>query len=163
MKLRKKTLDAIHSILTDWHGADEAGNVMVEFHPRPLGIGVLVDSVVAKALPPWERNLNELRLSWTEIAGAETARRCRVSHLNEGVLYIEVFHPACRMALDTPKIKTVLLEKARARLGGANCRELKFIPVGRSAPAPLLRTEKGAPSRKERTKGGITPDLPLQD
>ena len=100
MKIRKKTLDAIHSMLTEWHGMEEAGNSLVNFHPQPVGIDSLLDKIVARAVPPWERKLNEIKLSWAELAGNETARRCQVSHLNDGVLYIEVFHPAYRMALD---------------------------------------------------------------
>lgn len=121
MKIRKKTLDAIHSMLTEWHGMEEAGNSLVNFHPQPVGIDSLLDKIVARAVPPWERKLNEIKLSWAELAGNETARRCQVSHLNDGVLYIEVFHPAYRMALDTPKIKSMMLEKVQKLLGAANC------------------------------------------
>ena len=134
MKIRKKTLDAIHSILTEWHGDEGAANSLVEFHPQPLPIDSLLDKVVARALPPWERKLNEIRLAWNDVVGIEIARRCRVSHLNEGVLYLEIFHPAYRMALDTPKIRAVILEKAVHVLGAEYCRDVKFIPAGRSGP-----------------------------
>lgn len=162
MKIRKKTLDAIHSMLTEWHGSEEARNSLVNFHPQPVGIDSLLDKIVARAVPPWERKLNEIKLSWAELAGNETARRCRVSHLNDGVLYIEVFHPAYRMALDTPKIKAMMLEKVQKLLGTANCRELKFIPVGRTDPGASPCRKASLPSLKPRkSKEKYTPDLPL--
>ena len=162
MKIRKKTLDAIHSMLAEWHGMEEAGNSLVNFHPQPVGIDSLLDKIVARAVPPWERKLNEIKLSWAELAGNETARRCQVSHLNDGVLYIEVFHPAYRMALDTPKIKSMMLEKVQKLLGAANCRELKFIPVGRTAPGASLCRRTAPPSPKvQEKKEKYPPDLPL--
>ncbi len=162
MKIRKKTLDAIHSMLTEWHGAEEANNSLVNFHPQPVGIDSLLDKIVARAVPPWERRLHEVKLSWAELAGSETARRCQVSHLNDGVLYIEVFHPAYRIALDTPKIKSMMLEKVQKLLGAANCRELKFIPVGRTAPAAAHGGKSFPPAAKEKEKREkYTPDLPL--
>ena len=63
MKIRKKTLDAIHSMLTEWHGMEEAGNSLVNFHPQPVGIDSLLDKIVARAVPPWERKLNEIKLA----------------------------------------------------------------------------------------------------
>ena len=162
MKIRKKTLDAIHSILTEWHGEEGAANSLVEFHPQPLAIDSLVDKIVARAVPPWERRLNELRKLWGELVGDDSAKRCRVSHLNEGVLYIEIFHPAYRMALDTPKIRGMILEKAVSVLGAANCRELKFIPAGRSGPVvqPVRRRTPSSGIAAEKKKP-CTPDLPL--
>ena len=162
MKITKKTLDAIASMLSEWHGEEEAGNSLVNFHPQPVGIGSVLDKVVAKTVPPWERKLNEVKLSWAELSGKETAKRCQVSHLNDGVLYIEVFHPAYRIALDTPKIKTMLLEKVQNLLGTTNCRELKFIPMGRTAP-DIAFTRKTSPKQQvpEQKKEKYTPDLPL--
>ena len=144
MKIRKKTLDAIHSILTEWHGEEGAANSLVEFHPQPLAIDSLVDKIVARAVPPWERRLNEIK------------------QLCEGVLYIEIFHPAYRMALDTPKIRGMILEKAVSVLGAANCRELKFIPAGRSGPVvqPVRRRTPSSGIAAEKKKP-CTPDLPL--
>ena len=165
MKIRKKTLDALQSILNDWHGSGEAENVLAAFHPQPIGIDSLLDKIITRALPPWERKFNEIRLSWKQLAGNEIARRCRVSHLNEGILYIEVFHPAYRIALDTPKIKNTLLEKARYILGTENCRELKFIPVGRSGGVePRLNKRMAvspSPAGSKKEKNKYTPDLPF--
>ena len=163
MKIRKKTLDAIHSILTSWHGEDGAANSLVAFHPQPVAIDSLVDQIVARAVPPWVRKFNEIKLAWVELVGSEIARRCRVSHLNEGVLYLEVFHPAYRMALDAPRIRGMILEKVVKVLGAENCRELKFIPVGRSGPVvpSVSRRSVSAFRNPGKHEERYTPDLPL--
>ncbi len=133
MKINRKTLYDIDSMLKQWHGPEEGRNSFVNFHPVPVPIDNVLEKVIARALPPWERKLNQIKQSWPEIAGAETARRCQVSYLNQQVLYIEVFHPAYRIALDNPRIKAMLLQKVQEIIGESNCRELKFIPVGRTS------------------------------
>ena len=89
MKIRKKTLDAIHSMLTEWHGMEEAGNSLVNFHPQPVGIDSLLDKIVARAVPPWERKLNEIKLSWAELARRSSVYRGLSSRLPDGSGYSE--------------------------------------------------------------------------
>lgn len=79
MKIRKKTLDAIHSMLTEWHGMEEAGNSLVNFHPQPVGIDSLLDKIVARAVPPWERKLNETSSPGRNLQ--ETKRRAAARYL----------------------------------------------------------------------------------
>ena len=154
MKINKKTMDELSSMLNAWHGNSDGRGVLVKFHPEPIVFASAVDKVLAKTIPPWERKLNAIKSAWSDIAGEETARRCRVSHLNNAVLYIEVFHPAYRITLENPKIKAMLLEKIRTLLGDTECRELKFIPCGRMEP--VRKKTKAA----DKT-GKYTPELPL--
>ena len=69
-----------------------------------------------------------------EIAGAENARRCQPAFLNNGIFYIEVSHPAYRIALETPAIKKQLLERIQEIIGKELCLGIKFIAGGRTLP-----------------------------
>ena len=98
-------------------------------------ISEVLDKVAARVIPPWELKVTQVNDSRLEIAGPENARRCRPAHLNDGVLYIEVFHPAYRMALETPAIKQNLLKRIQEITGVELCQSIKFIAGGRT-PMP---------------------------
>ncbi len=120
----------MESLLEEWYGRERGKAEMVRYIPEPVPISETLGHVVAQVLPPWEWKLAQVKESWESVAGKETARRCRIARLNEGVLYVEVFHPAYRIALDTPRIKNELLEKVQAVIGKNECREIKFIAGG---------------------------------
>ncbi|OQA86720.1 MAG: hypothetical protein BWY31_01121 [Lentisphaerae bacterium ADurb.Bin242] len=120
----------METLLGEWYGGERGKAEMIRYTPEPVPLSDAVGHVASRVLPPWEWKLARAKESWENIAGKETARRCRIARLNEGVLYVEVFHPAYRIALDTPKIKNELLEKIQAVLGKTDCREIKFIAGG---------------------------------
>ena len=80
--------------------------------PQPLPIAEALDRVVPSILPKSVVSLGKIRAAWPEIAGMENARRTTPSFLKEGVLFVEISHPAYRMALDHPEAvnKLVLLD-----------------------------------------------------
>lgn len=120
----------MESLLGEWYGEEKGRAEMVRYNPEPVPLSEPLGYVVSQILPPWEWKLARVKESWESIAGKETARRCRIVRLNEGVLYVEVFHPAYRIALDTPRIKSELLGKIQEVIGKTDCREIKFIAGG---------------------------------
>jgi len=127
-KIRKNLF--MERLLSEWYGAEKGKAEEIRYTPDPVPLSDAVGNIASQILPPWEWKLAQAKESWESIVGKETARRCRISRLNEGVLYVEVFHPAYRIALDTPKIKNELLGKLQAIIGEADCREIKFLAGG---------------------------------
>ena len=94
------------------------------------------DLVLLETMLPKSRfSILQIQSSWSTIAGAANARHCSPSFLRDGVLYVEISHPAYRMALDTPKMRELFLSRIQKEFGEGVCRDLKFVPAGRRGPA----------------------------
>ena len=124
----------MESILRNWYGKDQGEAEMLRYTPETRPISDPLDKVMGKLIPPWEMKISRIKNDWAMIAGAENARRCQPAFLNNGIFYIEVSHPAYRIALETPRIKKQLLERIQEIIGNELCREIKFIAGGRSLP-----------------------------
>ena len=123
-------------LLRQWYGKERGRSEMTRYMAQPRTLSETLDTLAHHLVPPWEMRVIQLKEAWGEIAGPDTARRCRVSHLNEGILYIEVMHMAYRTILETPGIKANLLGKVQAFIGAEHCTQIKFIAGGRSALPP---------------------------
>ena len=130
MQRRDDTLDWLRR---DWYGMERARYEIAARQPQPLPIAEALDRVVPSILPKSMVSLGKIRSAWPEIAGLENARRTVPSFLKDGVLFVEISHPAYRMALDTPRVKQLFLRKLQERFGNKICSELKFVPAGRRA------------------------------
>ena len=124
----------METLLRNWYGREQGEAEMLRYTPETTPLAEPLARVMKKLIPPWEWKLQQVRENWPEIAGAENARRCQPAFLNNGVFYIEVSHPAYRIALETPKIKNQLLERIQKIIGRELCQSIKFIAAGRSLP-----------------------------
>ena len=122
----------MESILRNWYGRDEGEAAMIRYTPQTASIAESLDKVVSGLLPPWEMKVQQVKEQWEEIAGPENARRCSPTFLNNGIFYIEVNHPAYRVALEVPAIRNQLKERIVAIIGSQLCQDIKFIAGGRS-------------------------------
>ena len=122
----------MESILRNWYGREEGEAAMVRYTPQTASIAESLDKVVSGLLPPWEVKVQQVKEQWDEIAGPENARRCSPAFLNNGIFYIEVSHPAYRVALEVPAIRNPLKERIAAVIGPDLCLDIKFIAGGRS-------------------------------
>ena len=117
----------------DWYGMERARYEIAARQPRPVPIGEALDRALPSILPKTMLLLGKIRSAWPEIAGPENARRTEPAFLKDGILFVEISHPAYRMALDTPRVKQLLLRKLQERFGKTACSDLKFVPGGRRA------------------------------
>ena len=131
---KKRQNEFMESILRQWYGKDQSEAEMLRYTPETRPISDPLDKVMKKLVPPWEFKISQIRMNWTAIAGMENARRCRPAFLNNGIFYIEVSHPAYRIALETPAIKNQLLERIQEIIGKELCQGIKFIAGGRTLP-----------------------------
>ena len=131
---RKRQNEFMESILRNWYGKQEGEAEMVRYTPQTASIAESLDKVVNGILPPWEMKVQQVKEQWNEIAGPENARRCSPAFLNNGIFYIEVTHPAYRVALDVPAIRNRFKDRIVAIIGSNLCQDIKFIAGGRSLP-----------------------------
>ncbi len=82
-------------------------------------------------LPRSVIQLGKIRSVWIDIVGRVNARNTSPCFLRDGILYVEISHPAYRMALDTPRVKKLMLEKLAGHFGDELCTQIKFVPAGR--------------------------------
>lgn len=119
-------------LLRQWYGKEQGRAEMTRYMAKPMTLTETLEKLSPHLVPPWEMRLIQLKEVWEQIAGPDTARRCRVSHLNDGILYIEVFHMAYRTILETPQIRNNLLTKVQEFIGEEHCSQIKFIAGGRA-------------------------------
>ena len=122
----------MESILRNWYGKDQGEAEMIRYTPQTVGLAQSLDKVLNGLLPPWELKVRQIKEQWNDIAGPENARHCSPAFLNNGIFYIEVNHPAYRIALEVPAIRNQLKERIVAIIGPNLCRDIKFIAGGRS-------------------------------
>ncbi len=122
------------SLLRSWYGKERGDAEMLRYTPEPKTLSEHLDKELKRLLPPWEWKVMLVRRKWEEIAGPENARRCIPAFFNNGIFYIEVSHPAYRIALESPQIKKQLQERIQAIIGKELCQSIKFIAGGRTAP-----------------------------
>lgn len=123
-------------LLREWYGND-APDEMLKFLPEPADVGTLLNRFMKRRIPKAGMVVFTIRTKWVEIAGAVTAKRTRPFCYRDGILDIEVAHPAFLVPLRSPAIRDTILSRVRAIPGAEECRELRFIPAGRLAPAAL--------------------------
>ena len=133
---KKRKNDFMGPLLRDWYGKNRGEAEMLRYTPETRMIAEPLEKIVKRLVPAWEQKLMQIQENWKDIAGEENARRCTPAFLNNGVFYIEVSHPAYRIALETPQIKNQIQQRIQAVIGAELCRSIKFIPGGRSLPRP---------------------------
>ncbi len=118
-------------MLRDWYGRDRAQSEIAAKQARPKPISDALDNALKTILPPSKLAITRIRGRWIDIAGKVNAKHCIPSFIREGILHIEISHPAFRMAIDTPKMRELFLSRIHNEFGNEICSGLKFIPAGR--------------------------------
>ena len=121
----------IEPLMRDWYGdGAEAEGASMDFLPRTQNISDVMNRVSKKLFPAYLMNLQRVQREWASIAGERAAAFSCPSFLADGVLNIEVSHPAYRSALESASVRAAILSKVCA-ICGDSVRELRFIPGGR--------------------------------
>lgn len=125
MPLSKKIED---SFLQDWYGPERALDERIsrnpQFHPFSDSLDKFMKGVVSEGAVL----LDQITSEWNGIVGAANAKLCRPIFYRDGVLKVEINHPAFKLALDNPKMKTAISNRLN-QLGIA-CESIQFIPPG---------------------------------
>ena len=120
--------------LQEWYGASEAADAMIKYLPEPRPISDVLSGVMRKRVPRSRLVIFDIRFQWSRIAGDVAAKRTFPLRYQDGILDVEVSHPAYRAALTSRTIREAILAKVRSVSGAEDCRELRFVPAGARPP-----------------------------
>lgn len=125
-------------LLRQWYGEREGAGELVKHLPRPQPVSEILDRVAKKKVPPAFYAFSAVQAQWERIAGSVAARHTRPLSLADGILMVEIAHPAYLAAVNNPTVKRAILDGISAATGMAICSEIRFVPRGRTA-APFRR------------------------
>lgn len=127
-KIRRK----IGPLLESWYddSGTEASGALMKFLPESTTMADALQNVVKKKIPPYMMVIFELRENWQDIVGAVSAKRTMPVRYKNGILDVEVLHPAYLAALSSKTIKEAILSKVRQYQGAADCTQIRFVPAG---------------------------------
>lgn len=123
--------DTLDWLRRDWYGVERGRSEIAARQTAPVPISDALDNAVRTILPRSVIQLGKIRSVWNDIVGKVNARNTSPCFLRDGILYVEISHPAYRMALDTPRVKKLMLEKLAGHFGDELCTQIKFVPAGR--------------------------------
>ena len=122
----------ITPMLTDWYGDGSRCRLEnIKYLPKTVSVKNTMQSLIGKLIPDYAYVLALLMERWPEIAGENASKYSKPVFLRDGVLYIEVFHPAYLSSMNSFKVKKTLLEKMAVFLNKDCCSEIKFVSAGR--------------------------------
>lgn len=133
---RKSPMEtSLEKMLAEWLPDPEAAaNELQKFRPKPKDLSSLLERAVSRCIKPWTLRLITLQNSWQELMGKDLARKCSVTKVEFGVVYIEVRHPAFLPGLKSPRIQSLMLEKIHTILTKEEATEIQFIATGSFSP-----------------------------
>ena len=121
----------IEWMMRDWYGPERAESEIAAKLGAPKPIAESIDNAVKNILSPARLKILKVRDEWESIAGKVNASHSTPSFIRDGILFVEIAHPAFRMALDNARTKAVLLDKIQKKFGEKFCSDIKYVPSGR--------------------------------
>jgi predicted nucleic acid-binding Zn ribbon protein len=131
-KKTKRDSDNLHSLLSEWSGKEIADNEIIPKLPPTQHISQGMEDAVKSLLPANMAVFQKIKHDWNEIAGNQLAQYMTPANMHDGVLYIEVSHPAWLMEFKTPQ-QDMLLDKIHKHTGSKHCKKIKLVPSGKNA------------------------------
>lgn len=120
---------AVRQLLSDWYGEERASVEMAAYRPARQ-LSSELDKIMERMLPPETVRMIEIRNNWNEIAGAQLARIAVPIAIREGVLEVEVSHPAFLMELKRG-LGEIIIKKINDVFGKTVCKSIRFEPAGK--------------------------------
>lgn len=120
-------------MMRDWYGPERAEAEIAAKLAPPKPIADAIDNAVKTILSPSRMKILKVKDDWESIVGKVNAAHTTPAFIKEGILFVEIAHPAFRMALDNPRMKALFLEKIHRKFGENFCSEIKYVPSGRRA------------------------------
>lgn len=119
---------AVWEILENWYGPERALDERIAKNPQLHPFAEVLDQYMKGIVSEGAVLLDQISDEWPRIIGAANAKLCRPVFFRDGVLRVEINHPAYKLALDTPKIKQAITE--RLAKSGITCSSISFLPPG---------------------------------
>ena len=124
----------LNQSLRDWYGCERGDLEMTHYQPQPHQVGKTVEKLMGNFVSEDLAVLIKIKNNWDRIVGDNVKRFAVPYCLEDGVLVVEVCHPAWLRELNG-SFKQVILQKIQDSFGVDLCREISFIPGGRASSA----------------------------
>lgn len=123
--------------IKDWFGTDEARGFIRDHQKPPEHISEIMGDVLSSIGMRRQALLEELMDNWTDIVGADIARKSYPCRLMQSRLDIEVDNPSWLYILRTTHAATIL-QRVKEHAGDT-ITEIRFVPAGRHHPSERRR------------------------
>lgn len=130
-KKTKRDSDNLHRILSEWSGKETADNEIIPKLPKAQHISQGMEDAIKSLIPAHMANFQQIKQKWDEIAGKQLAQYMTPANMHDGVLYIEVSHPAWLMEFKARE-QDMLLQKIHQHIGSKHCKKIKLTPSGKN-------------------------------
>ncbi len=129
--MRRNPSDKFTPLRTLWYGEDDVRDIEEALHPKLRSMSELLDGALDQLMPADLLTFQKIQAAWPDLIGEGNARFSIPFKLSEGTLFVEIKHPAYRIALDTPRIRDAVIARIGERFGKSLCVRLRFVPPGR--------------------------------
>lgn len=133
-KYKESTARAtLKKILCEWYG-ERDGALEINAHDRNIQtLNELNETFLKDTIPQNIMQQIELSSRWQEIVSPQFAALVNFSSLDkDGVLYLEIRHSAF-LQEELLKSADLLIERINNKTGQKICKEIRFVPSGRSS------------------------------
>ena len=134
--------EELKSMLEEWYAAKEATIAIIDHDKKICTLNELNENFLKKNLSSNIHAQIELASKWEDIVSPQLAALVKFSSLAEnGVLFLEIRHSAF-LREELLKSSDLLLNRINSRFGENICKEIRFVPAGRSSFATFRKTGK---------------------
>ena len=104
-------------LLADFVGEERRAEVFASFRPPPKAIKNLLESILSEHSVEDIELLEDLKLNWSSIVGADNAKQCRPLSIDGKRLFVEVYMPAFMFIL-RGQLKSIINGRLEAYTNG---------------------------------------------
>ena len=134
--------ERLKSMLREWYG-ERDGALEINAHDKPIRLlNELNEEFLKSAFPPNMQYQIQLSSHWQEIISPQLAKMVSFSSLDDdGTIFLEVRHSAF-LQDELLKTSDLLINRINEKLGAAVCKDVRFVPTGRTSYSRYRKYEK---------------------
>ena len=114
---------------SNWYDRDEA-NLETVAHDNIRLFSDIADEFLTEKLVPATKNHIALAVEWENIIGKDLAMVLGFADLQNGVLFLEIKHPAY-LQDELMETADLIIDRVNNKMQSKVCSEIKFVPKGR--------------------------------
>ncbi|MBQ9788944.1 MAG: DUF721 domain-containing protein [Lentisphaeria bacterium] len=126
---KERERETVNFLRSNWYGR-ESGRLETASHDEIRLFSDIADDFLSKNLKKSDKNRVNLAVEWEKIVGREIAMILGFAELKDGVLYLEIKHPAY-LQEELAETTDLIIDQVNEVMKEKICSEIKFVPKGR--------------------------------
>ncbi len=122
----------LEDMLGEWYSRKFAAFEVAGHAESARSIGSLVEALVNKRLDDATRTALHIRERWSDLIGPPLNKYALFYTINDGIVIVEVTHPAFLQELRRPGVTAEWCAKLNREFPAAQITGIRFVPVGQS-------------------------------